>query len=188
MQKRLFLALLALVFLTGHSHTQSESPRPNAVGTLVPARVASLVVPILDIKKESLEECGAPGVPSRCTAGESYIHEQKREKTLNKRLFFLAHQKGPSVDEALVVLMCFYIGESQEEEDGVIARGQQVLGYLDKYRNKNPLLPGRSYPASMYKKLSQKNESFDGATGSIRHKLRKHTGSKGRVPRAFYLC
>jgi hypothetical protein len=66
-------------------------------------------------------------------------------------------------------MMCFNMGESQEETDAVIARGRRMLPYLTKYRNVDPLIPGRTYPDSMLKSASSKGNAFDGAVNAINH-------------------
>lgn len=91
----------------------------------------------------------------------------------------MVHKEGASADEALVILMCFYLGESQEEEDAVIARGQRMLKYIEKYRKKNPLLPDRRYPTAMYKDQAAKSTSFDGAREGIKLNLRGTSEGNG---------
>jgi hypothetical protein len=142
---------------------------PPVSSVEVPERVAALVRPILDLRADSMAECGQPGVPSKCTNGELYNQEQIRQKKLGELLYRLVRQKGPSADEALVVLMCFYIGESQEETDSVIARGRKMLIYLNQYFHTNPTIPNRSYPTSMMKTPSAKDDDFGGAITSITH-------------------
>jgi hypothetical protein len=80
----------------------------------------------------------------------------------------LVERKGPDADEALVVLMCFYVGESQEDEDAVISRGRRMLSYLNKYRRAIPSIPDRPYPDSMLKDASSKEDSFQGAVTAIK--------------------
>ena len=70
----------------------------------VPAQVAALLRPILDEKQKSGQ------------------HDESR---LSNLLYGLTQKKGRVADEALVVLMCFDVGESQEETDAVIGRGKR---------------------------------------------------------------
>ncbi len=63
--------------------------------------------------------------------------------------------------------MCFYVGESQEDGDAVIARGKKMLPLLDKYKDRNPRVPGRTYPDSMLKGKSSKDDAFEGAARAI---------------------
>jgi hypothetical protein len=81
----------------------------GARGVAVPAQVAELLRPILDEKQKSGQ------------------HDESR---LSNLLYGLTQKKGHLADEALVVLMCFDVGESQEETDAVIARGKRMLPLL----------------------------------------------------------
>jgi len=89
------------------------------------------------------------------------------ESRLGNLLYGLTQKKGQASDEALVVLMCFYVGESQEETDAVIARGKRMLPLLKKYQDKDPKIPGRTYPDSMLKGISSKDDAFEGAVKAI---------------------
>jgi hypothetical protein len=64
-------------------------------------------------------------------------------------------------------LMCFDVGESQEEADAVVARGRRMLPLLKKYRDKNPAFRDRSYPDVMLKGLSNKADTFEGVVKAI---------------------
>ncbi len=94
---------------------------------------------------------------------------QHDESRLGNLLYGLTQKKGRAADEALVVLMCFYVGESQEETDAVIARGKRMLPLLKKYQDKNPKIPGRTYPDSMLKGISSRADAFEGAVKAISH-------------------
>ena len=63
---------------------------------------------------------------------------QHDESRLGNLLYGLTQKKGRAAYEALAVLMCFYVGESQEETDAVIARDKRMLPLLKKYQDKNP--------------------------------------------------
>jgi hypothetical protein len=114
----------------------------------VPAQVAALLRPILDEKQKSGQ------------------HDESR---LSNLLYGLTQKKGRVADEALVVLMCFDVGESQEETDAVIGRGKRMLPLLKKYQDKNPKLAGLTYPDSMLKGSSSKADTFEGAVKAINH-------------------
>jgi len=115
---------------------------------IVPVQAAVLLRPILDEVQKGTE------------------HDESR---LSNLLYGLTQKKGHAADEALVVLMCFYVGESQEEEDALIARGSRLLPLLQKYEARNPKVPGRTYPDSMLKGISGKGDSFKGAVKAIKH-------------------
>jgi hypothetical protein len=120
----------------------------NAQSVAVPAQVAALLRPILDEKQKGGQ------------------HDESR---LSNLLYGLTQKKGRAANEALVVLMCFDLGESQEETDAVMARGRKMLPYLKKYRVGTPRVPGRTYPDSMLKGPSSKADTFEGAVKAINH-------------------
>lgn len=91
------------------------------------------------------------------------------EQLLGNLLYRLTRKKGSAADEALVVLMCFDVGESQEETDAVIARGKRMLPLINKYENRDPIVEGRSYPKVMLKGALIKDEAFRGAVKAIQH-------------------
>ena len=122
------------------------SPSNNRGNVRVPVSVAALVRPILDEKQK---------------------REQHEESRLSNMLYGQTQKKGRAADEALVVLMCFDVGESQEETDAVIARGRRMLPLLKKYQDRNPKMPGRTYPDSMLKGASSKEDAFEGAVKAI---------------------
>jgi hypothetical protein len=122
----------------------SEVQTPKTI--VVPVQAAALLRPILDEVQKGAE------------------HDERR---LSNLLYGLTQKRGRAADEALVVLMCFYVGESQEEADAVIARGKKMLPLLDKYQGRNPKVPGRTYPDSMLKGISSKDDAFDGALRAI---------------------
>ena len=138
--------LLALLSLCAES--QASSPQPSSRDMTVPVQVAALLRPILDEKQKG---------------------GQHDEGQLSNLLYGLTKNKGRAADEALVVLMCFYVGESQEETDAVIARGRRMLPLLKKYQAATPRVPGRTYPDSMLKDPSAKSDAFDGAVKAINH-------------------
>lgn len=147
--------------------TNVPTPSEAVPDVAVPERVAALVRPLLDLNQKSTEQCGAPGTPSRCMNGDAYVQEQQRRMEFGKGLDDLMQRGDPAGDEALVVLMCFYVGESQEETDAVIGRGHRMLIYLDKYQHARPLIPERNYPASMSNDPSVKGDNFEGARRAI---------------------
>src|ERR1700693_6068378 len=104
-----------------HSEPEVEKVLPKVVN--VPARVAVLVRPVLDELQKYRSESG---------------HD---EHELDARFHALTKKKGRFADEALVVMVCFDMGESQEEADAVIARGRRMLPYIKKYRNRTPKIP-----------------------------------------------
>lgn len=124
----------------------NEVQTPKTVA--VPAQAAALLRPILDEVQKGTE------------------HDESR---LGNLLYGLTQKKGRAADEALVVLMCFYVGESQEETDAVIARGKRMLPLLKKYQDRNPKVPGRTYPDSMLKGISSKDDAFESAVKAINH-------------------
>jgi hypothetical protein len=112
----------------------------------VPESVGLLVRPILDEKQKGS------------------LHDEHK---LNALMYRLTQTSGQAADEALVVLMCFDTGESQEEADAVVSRGKKMLPVLQKYRNSTPAISERSYGSSMLKAQVNKAEIFDGVVKAI---------------------
>lgn len=94
---------------------------------------------------------------------------QHDESQLSNLLNDLTRKRGRVADQALVVLMCFDLGESQEATDAVIARGKRMLPLLEKYQGTNSKVPGRTYSDSMLKGVSSKTDAFEGAVKAINH-------------------
>ena len=136
----------------------------------VPEQVAALLQPILDLRQQSITECGQPGKPSRktCLSGIGHKREQQRWWKVGEGIAHLASQKTAAADEALVVLMCYYTGESGDNEDAVINRGRRELPYLLKYRKSDPVIPEKKYSDSMRLNREAKTESFQIAITAIR--------------------
>ena len=155
MRSRLCILILAALCLLRPSYSHARSPQParTSKGTerrvIIPERVAKLVRPLLDWLEKSKQQ------PE---TGESEL-----ERLLPK----LAARQDTASDEALVVVMCFYFGESQEDTDAVIARGHRMLKYLKKYRYASPSVPGRAYTNSLLKNPSLKADDFTGAVRAI---------------------
>jgi hypothetical protein len=122
---------------------------------------------MLDLLQESIAECAEIEKPSKCMDGDLYADQRERGRKFADALHKLTKQHGSNADEALVVLMCFYIGESQEETDAVIERGKRMLPYLKKYQDRIPVIPNRQYPSSMLHNPVNKIENFEGATKAI---------------------
>jgi hypothetical protein len=118
------------------------------LSVLVPTEVATLLRPILDEEQKGIQ------------------HDESR---LSKLVYGLTQKQGHTADEALVVLMCFDVGESQEETDAVIGRGKRMLPLLKKYQDKTPKIAGRTYPDSMLKGTSNKADTFEGTVKAIKH-------------------
>lgn len=171
--------MLSVLFGLSCHAASAESPKTQQQTTasrsvtgriLVPEQVGDLVRPMLDIRKQSIEQCGEPGTPSRCIQGDAYEHEQQRQKEFAQLLAQLTQRKETAADEALVVLMWFYVGESQEATDAVIARGRRMLTYLSKYHHARPIIPERVYPKAMFKNALVRADDFTGTMRAIRKK------------------
>jgi hypothetical protein len=117
----------------------------------------------LDAQQKFLGTCGDNAVPPNCTPGDP-----SQEVEVGELLYQLTREKGSVTDEALVVLMSFYVGESQEETDAVIARGRRMLPYLRKYQHSIPVIPNRKYSGALIKKRSTRIEDFEGAIRAIK--------------------
>ena len=166
MLKCRWLVLLTLAFST--SIAQDATPQPRI---LVPENVAALVRPILDLRQQSTTECGEPGESTRkpCLYGTGYEHERQRWRNLSRGIGNLISRKTADTDEALVVLLCYYVGESGEHTDEIINRGRQMLPYLKKYKSRTPVIPNRTYSTSLLASRDVKKDNFIGAIDAIKH-------------------
>jgi hypothetical protein len=121
----------------------------------VPEQVSVLVRPVLDELQRYRSDDG------------------KTPQRLLEYFYALTKKQGRFSDEALVVLMCFDVmGESQEDADAVIARGRKMLPYIEKYQHLTPKVSGRTYPDSLLKSYSEKQNAFQGTTKAIQHAWR----------------
>lgn len=154
-----WLLFLILVLSTATAQKGAKDP------ITVPEQVAALVRPILDLRQQSITDCGQPGEPTRKTCLTE--QEQKRWWKVGRGIASLASQKTTAADEALVVLMCYYTGESGDNEDAVINRGRRELPYLHKYSKSDPVIPQRQYSDSMRLSREAKDESFEIAVSAI---------------------
>jgi hypothetical protein len=143
-----FAPFFLTVALTSGAASQAKPSAASDDTVIVSGAVAELVRPILDEKAK----------PSP--------HD---EQLLGNLLYRLTRRKGTAADEALVVLMCFDVGESEGEVDAVIARGRRMLPLLNKYQNRDPIIDDRSYPKVMLKGPMIKDEAFRGAVKAIQH-------------------
>jgi hypothetical protein len=158
---RLFMFPL-LAFSTMTAQQRGKPPVP------VPEDVATLVRPILDLRQQSITECGQGGERQACRTGIGFEREQERWWNIGKGIGRLASRKSTAADEALVVLMCYYTGESGDNEDAVVNRGRRELTYLHKYLASDPVIPNRQYSHSIRLSRAAKDESFRIAISAIR--------------------
>jgi hypothetical protein len=101
----------------------SEVQTPKTI--VVPVQAAALLRPILDEVQKGAE------------------HDERR---LSNLLYGLTQKRGRAADEALVVLMYFYVGESQEEADAVIARGKRCFRFWTSIKAETPRSPVAHIP------------------------------------------
>src|SRR5882672_3125404 len=88
----IWLSIACNVQPRGGQGTEAPSPAP-AIAEVVPEDVVQIVRPMLDIRQQTLEECGAPGTPSKCIDGEAYDREQGRQKKYSDALYQLTQRK-----------------------------------------------------------------------------------------------
>jgi len=150
----------SVAFGTMGVDAQSTTEKPSKLGStqaqsrktiVVPEQVAVLLRPVLDELEQYRSQSG---------------HDEHR---LDEAFGALAKKQGRFADEALVVLMCFDMGESQEEADAVIARGRRMLPLIKKYQDGTAKIPGRNYGESMFKTAYRKDVAFQGAVKAIKH-------------------
>jgi hypothetical protein len=102
----------------------------------VPPAVCKLLIPVLDAYRKG-------------KADSSLEKEQRGGSLWNAAVSAgkVMNDKTPAGDEALVVLLYYYIGEATggDNETEIIDRGKQMLPYLKKYQRRTPRIPSRDY-------------------------------------------
>jgi hypothetical protein len=123
----------------------------------VPKEVACRVRPILDAACEARKESEATAVGRSAT------------QRVELRLAKLMAKKGTATDEALVVLLGYYIGEASGEDvlHAVTVRGRRMLPYLRKYRHRRTVIPGGEYPESLRAQPAVRELMFKDAVEAI---------------------
>lgn len=121
-----------------------------------PGEVQDKVRPILDLCEEAEAAQGEPQNAAFYQAA--------------KLMGELFHEKTKSSDEALVVLMNFYIGESSDRDllHQVTVRGKRMLPLLLKYRNSSVTFSKKEYPSSLLVAADVKKQNFDAVIKSVR--------------------
>jgi hypothetical protein len=122
--------------------------------------VQTLLEPILDLRAQA-----------ESSAGEKQQVAFEKSQKLVAGLFQV---KTKNSDEALVVLMNFYVGESLQADlvHEVTLRGKRMLPLLLKYRKESVTFTDRKYPQSMLLADDIRQRDFDNAIDSVK---------KGRV-------
>ena len=132
MARSICVALLALLIpfagrlpLTGQMETVT-----------VPPSATKLLIPVLDAYKKGRID-------------DSQDKEQRGGSLWNAAVMAgkVMDNKTPAGDEALVVLLHYYIGEATGEDNTIeiIDRGKKMLPYLRKYQTHTPQIPDRDY-------------------------------------------
>ena len=131
----------------------------NAAAEIVPPRdVQELVKPILDLCAEATTSQGERQNAAVWQTG--------------KLMGVLFQMRTTASDEALVVLMNFYVGESLGENllHQVTVRGKRMLPLLLKYRSAHVIFSSRRYPSSLLLAPDVRKENFSNAINSVKEK------------------
>ena len=144
--KRLFL----VIALTLGLHAAS-----TAATVVPPGDVQEKVRPILDL-------CRQAKATHSAQQNAMFLEAER----LTGKLF---QDKTKTSDEALVVLMNFYVGEATGEDvlHHVTVRGKRMLPLLLKYRDAHVIFPKGNY-ASVLLPADVRRENFDDAIKSIK--------------------
>ena len=130
---------------------------PNASAPIpLPKGVQALLEPILDLRAEA-----------ESSAGEKQQVAFEKSEKLVAGLFKV---KSKNADQALVVLMNFYVGESLQADlvHEVTLRGKRMLPLLVKYRQESVTFTDRKYPQSLSLAGDIRQRDFDNAINSVR--------------------
>jgi hypothetical protein len=137
---------------------------------MVPEKVATLLRPILDLEATSSRLCRSTK-PQSCTEGREREDELARSREIEKLTTALLSQKGQTANEALAVLLCYYIGEGNGEDVlfTITSRGRQMLSPLHKYEHRMPVISDRTYPDRLLLSTETKITIFNLAIDSVMH-------------------
>lgn len=132
MVRSICAVLLALLILFA-----SRLPLTDQTGSVtVPPLVSNLIIPVLDAYKKARTD-------------NSSEKEQEGGSLWNAAVSVgrVMDNKTSAGDEALVVLLYYYIGEATGGENRIeiIDRGKTMLPYLKKYQMHTPQIPGKDY-------------------------------------------
>jgi hypothetical protein len=132
--------------------------------------VAVLVRSILDVEAASIIRCRSTK-PQSCTQGQEYEEDLVRSRQVDELTANLLRKHGPTADEALVVLLAFYVGESNGEDIlfAITARGRRMLPWLRKYDHHAPTIKERSYPQTLLLPEETRTQIFNLAIDSVVH-------------------
>jgi len=138
-------------------------------GQVVPKSTADLITPILDLRYESILKCGT-GKDSRCAKGPAADLDLARWNKIEMLVAQLMKNNTPSADRAVVLLLQYYVGESESTDliTSVTTRGKRVLPYLVKYRDLVPRIAGKIYPDSMLTDRELRLTEFDEAIREVK--------------------
>jgi hypothetical protein len=134
--------------------------------TLQAATVAAEIVPPRDVQelvKPILDLCA----DAKASQGE---RQNAAVWQTGKLMGALFQMRTKASDEALVVLMNFYVGEASGEDllHQVTVRGKRMLPVLLKYRNAHVVFSKRTYPSSLLLASDVRKENFDDAINNVR--------------------
>jgi hypothetical protein len=120
-----------------------------------PPPVQALVTPFLDLRAQA-----------ELAKGQEQQSAFQQSEKLLAHLFGL---KTRASDEALIVLMNFYVGESLGPDlvHQVTLRGKQMLPLLMKYRAASVSFPNKTYAPSLLVAGDVRRTNFDNAIKSI---------------------
>ena len=121
-----------------------------------PATVQDLVTPFLDLRAQA-----------EASKGEQQQAAFQKSEKLLARLF---KTKTRTSDEALVVLMNYYVGEALGPDlvHEVTVRGRRMLPLLMKYRTATVKFGNKQYPSSLLLADDVRQENFENAVNSIK--------------------
>lgn len=128
-----------------------------AAGAVQPPRsVESLVVPILDLRAQA-----------ESSQGEAQQSAFTKSEKLTGKLFQM-HTRA--ADEALVLLMNFYVGEALQSDlvHEITKRGKRMLPLLLKYEPDAIHFSKRSYPASLLVAKDVRSDEFQTAIQAVK--------------------
>lgn len=114
-------------------------------------------------------DLSVPVLKLACASRVSEGTDGGTEAELDRALDVLMHREGTAADEALVILMSFYLGESRDTDlwENVVSRGPRILGLLKMYRDHSKPLPAFKCKANIRLSSELASEALESAMSEI---------------------
>lgn len=148
------IAFLGILFIASTCTLVAEQDATEWISS----GATKLIKPILDLRVKSIDNPAEKEVPGSTSW------------KMGKLLYRLSQNQSRDADEALAVLLGFYLGESNDEDllHDVTIRGKRILPYLEKYRRGAFSVSGRQDSTKLRPNGMFERGPFDRAISAIK--------------------